>query len=220
MSRGSCCAPCFAVGPPAMFWPHSMSWAPALRAGAWAPSPAPLFGMLWGSGKPRGGWWGGCRGVSAHMGPSAPACSPPSLQHIPSLTRFLPPIPFFRRCVASAAVSCPSSCFVAPAILTTRLTIYPDGAGLLLCAWHAFSICKFCAEAERTEPNKLCELSRALGVLASVGVQAPQVPAPAPAPAITLLYSQRGVSVLPSPALSLAPVTPSDLALLALAQLQ
>jgi len=57
-------------------------------------------------------------------------------------------------------------------------------------------------------------------VLASVGVQAPQVPAPAPAPAITLLYSQRGVSVLPSPALSLAPVTPSDLALLALAQLQ
>ena len=159
VSRGSRCAPCFAVSPAAMFWPHSMSWAPALRAGVWAPSPAPLFGMLWGSGKPRGGWWGGCRGVSAHMGPSAPACSPPSLQHIPSLTRFLPPIPFFRRCVASAAVSCPSSCFVAPAILTTRLTIYPDGAGLLLCAWHAFSIYKFCAEAERTEPNKLCELS-------------------------------------------------------------
>lgn len=80
-------------------------------------------------------------------------------QHIPSLKHFLPPVPFFQRCFSAAAVSCPGSCFVAPAILTTLLTIYPDGEGLLSCAWHVFSIYKFCAKAERTKPNKLCESS-------------------------------------------------------------
>lgn len=104
-------------------------------------------------------------GVLAHVGLSDPACSPPPLRHIPSLERFLPPGPFFQRHFSPAAVSCPSSCFVAPAILTTRLTIYPDGAGPLSWAWLGFSIYKFCAEAERTKPNKLCESSRALRVL-------------------------------------------------------
>lgn len=98
-------------------------------------------------------------GVSAHAGSSPTAGS-----HIPTLEHFLPPIPFFQRCVSSAAVSCPSSCSVAPAILAARLTVYPDGAGLLSCAWHVFSIYKSCAEAGRTKPNKLWESSGALQV--------------------------------------------------------
>lgn len=81
------------------------------------------------------------------------------------------------------------------------------------CAWHVFSIYKFCAKAERTKPNELWESARALGVLALAGVQSPQVTAPAPAPALTLFYIEFGGFVFPVPALSLVPVMPLDLAL-------
>lgn len=80
---------------------------------------------------------------------------------------------------ASAAVSSPSSCFVAPAILTTQLTIYPDGAALVSCAWHVFSIYKFCVRAEATNPNYLCEVSGAC--LLWPHLASPD-PSPSPAP--------------------------------------
>lgn len=102
---------------------------------------------------------------------------PALLWHILSLNHFLPPIPFFQRCFCCCLL--PSSCFVAPAILTTQLTIYPDGAALVSCAWHVFSIYKFCVRAEATNPNYLCEVSGAC--LLWPHLASPD-PSPSPAP--------------------------------------
>lgn len=223
MSRDSYCAPPappIAVGHPLVLalW-HDLgtnAWGRGIQSSTpfWDAPGKRLSGGRWGGTGVPWQWQGG-------LGSRGAVCCclfPCLLWHVPSLEHFLPPVPFFQRRFSSAAVSRPSSCFVAPAILTTRLTIYPDGAGLLSCAWHVFSIYKFCAEAERTKPNKLCESSRVLGVLALAGVQPPQVTTPAPAPALASFCVEFGGFCPPHPCSF--PVTPSDLALLALGQLQ
>lgn len=115
--------------------------------------------------KAQGGWWGsllcfgsaggswlntGLRGAACSLFSSGPSSH--------SITSFLPSR--FSSSTA-AAVSYPSSCFIALAILTTQLTIYPDGAALVSCAWHVFSIYKSRVRAEATNPNQLCEVSGA-----------------------------------------------------------
>lgn len=116
-----------------------------------------------------------CWGVLAHTGLRGAACSlfssGPSSR---SITSFLPSR---FSSSAAAAVSCPSSCFIALAILTTQLTIYPDGAALVSCAWHVFSIYKSCVRAEATNPNHLSEVSGAFVWPRSAS------PGPSPSPA-------------------------------------
>lgn len=92
-----------------------------------------------------------------------------------SITSFLPS---HFSSSASAAVSCPSSCFIALAAVAAHLTIYPDGAALLSWAWRVFSIHKSCVRAEATNPKIPL---RCLGCLLWPP-PAPPAPSPSPAP--------------------------------------
>lgn len=143
-----------------------MSWVPVLGTGEWDTtlSSTVFLGCCREEAQQSLGEAGGvsavpwrCWRVVVHPGLRGAACSLLSSgTSSRSITSFLPSR---FSSSASAAVSCPSSCFIALAILTTQLTIYPDGAALVSWPGMFFSIYKFCVRAEATNPNSPCEVS-------------------------------------------------------------